>query len=138
MTAQPWSFGDPTGPGDQFNARDHLKHLIAFVQPSRETVTTRFGTDETTRCRYVVCLDGADHAGQVDDNPLVFGNLGQNAWGGGESAIVLGRVDQAAAKAGQSPAFILQPATEEEKATAKAWFDAYASMNAAGHIVINE
>ena len=135
--AQPWSFGDPTGPGDQFNARDYMGGLIAFVQPSRETVTTRFGTDETTRCRYAVILDGAD-AGKVMDNPLVFGNLGENAWGGGDSAIVLGRINQAQAKPGQNPAYILDPATEEEKATAKAWFDTYATMNAAGHVVIGE
>ena len=137
MTAQPWSFGDPTGPGDQFNARDYMAHLVAFVQPSRESVTTRFGTDEVTRVRYAVVLEGPK-AGDVLDNPLVFGNLGQNAWGGGEAAIVLGRIDQAQAKPGQNPAYILNPATDEEKAQAKAWFDTYASMNAAGHIVINE
>ena len=135
MTAQPWKFGDPTGPGDLFNARDHMGRLVAFVQPTREDVSTKFGDDEATRVRYVVILDG-DDAGKTLDGSLIFGNLGLNAWANGDHAIVLGRINQSEAKPGQNPAYILDPADDAEKDTAKAWFDAYATLNAAGHITI--
>lgn len=139
MTANPWTFGDPTGPGDLFNARDYMGRLVAFVQPQRETgIQTRYGTSDATRCRYVVVLDGDEEtAGTVIDNPLVFGNLGDNAWANGDHAIVLGRIGQADAKPGQNPAYILDPASDEDKAAAKAWFGQYASTNAAGHVVIS-
>jgi len=100
--------------------------------------TSKFGEDEVTRCRYVVCLDGkGTHPdGTVHENSLVWGNLGINAFANGDHAVVLGRINQAEAKPGQSPAFILDLAEEADKVAAKTWFDANAGMNAAGNIVI--
>jgi hypothetical protein len=142
VTAQPWTFGQPSGPGDQFNARDHLGHFVAFVQPSREEVTTKFGDDEITRCRYVVCLNAEKGSqphpnGLVHDNAAVFGTLLVNAYSNGDHQIVLGWIAQAEAKAGQNPAFILNPAEPEDETAARAWFDANASVNAAGNVAIN-
>ena len=138
MTAQPWTFGDPAGPGDQFNAKEHHHHLVAFVQPAREDVSTKFGDDEATRCRFIVCLDGGDdhEGGLVHDNALVFGNLGVAAYANGDHAIVLGRVSQSEAKPGQSPAWILDQADPADHVMAKSWFEANAGQNAAGHITI--
>jgi hypothetical protein len=139
VTAQPWTFGQPGGPGDQFHTAEHLGHFLAFVQPAREEVTTKFGDDEATRCRYVICLDGkgTHPIGLIHDNTLVFGNLGVSAYSNGDHQIVLGWVDQAEAKQGQNPAFILTPASPEDEETARTWFAANASVNAAGNIAIN-
>jgi hypothetical protein len=132
---EPFTFGDPAGPGDVFNARDFMGELVAFVEPMRENASTRFGEGETTRCRYVIALSG-DQAGEVFDNAYVWGNLGENAYAKGEHNIVLGRINQSEAKPGQNPAYILDPSTEEDQGIARQWFEAYARRNAAGHITI--
>lgn len=130
-----WNFGDPTGNGDQWKAADHVGRLVAFVEPDREEVDTKFGSSEATKCRYIVVLDG-DEPGTVFDNPLVFGNISRDAYSNGTEKIVLGRVAVGAPKAGQSPPYILNPATDEDKKTANAWFSKNAELNAIGRVLI--
>lgn len=131
-----FSFADPTGGGDQWKAAEHVGRLVAFVEPSRESdIPTKFGTTEATKCAYIVVLDGAN-PGTVFDNPLVFGNISRDAYSNGEK-IVLGRVAIGQAKAGQSAPYILNAATDDDKALADKWFTANASLNPAGRILIS-
>ena len=129
-----WGFGDPRGPGDQFQAKEHIGDLVAFVEGKRDTVDTVYGENEVTICRYVVVLDGDDE-GLVYDDPIVFGNLGRAAYNP-EDKIVLGRVGVGQAKKGQNPPYILEPATDEDKAIAGAWFDQNAAINSVGAVII--
>lgn len=130
-----WQFGDPSGAGDQWKAADHVGRLVAFVEPERKEVDTKFGASEATQCRYIVVLDG-DEPGTVFDNPLVFGNISRDAYGMGEQKIVLGRVTVGTPKPGQSAPYILDPASDEDKALAGQWFQANAEVNPLGRVVI--
>lgn len=133
-----WNFGKPSsGGGDQFKAADNIGRLVAFVEPERKNVTTRYGEQDATACTHIVVLDGSD-AGLVYDDPLLFGNISRDAYGDGDAKIVLGRVGIGPAKPGQSPPYILEPATDADQAVAKAWFDANAAVTASGRIKINE
>lgn len=127
-----WAMGDPAGLGDVFQASENIGKLIAFVEPQRTEETTRFGTTEGTRCRYVVILD----TGDIFDNTIIWGNLGKSAFGDGMQQIVLGRVTQGEAKAGQNAPYFLDPATDAEKATATEWFTANAVRSPQGRILI--
>lgn len=131
-----WNFGNPTGAGDQWKAADHVGKLVAFVEPERKAVDTKFGHQEATACRFIVVFDDAG-TGTVFDDPIVFGNISKDAFANGMEKIVLGRVAIGQAKAGQSPPYILEVATDADKAVAGAWFDANASTNAAGRILVN-
>jgi len=132
-----WTFGDPSGMGDQWKAKDHVGSLVAFVEPERKEMETKFGTQEATSCRYIVMLSG-DEAGMVYDDPVVFGNISRDAYSNGEEKIVLGVVSVGQAKDGQSPPFILDPADDKQKSEAAAWFTQHASLNPAGRILIKE
>jgi hypothetical protein len=132
-----WTFGDPSGMGDQWKAADHVGLLVAFVEPERKEMETKFGSQEATVCRYVVVLDG-DDAGMVFDDPIVFGNISRDAYSNGDEKVVLGRVAIGQAKSGQSPPYILNAADDEEKSLAAAWFTQHASLNPAGRILIKE
>lgn len=130
-----WSFGDPSGMGDQWKASEHVGRLVAFVEPERKEMETKFGSQEATVCRFIVVLDG-DDAGSVFDDPIVFGNISRDAFSNGDEKVVLGVVGVGDPKPGQSPPFILSAATDEQKSTAAAWFTQHASLNAAGRIQI--
>lgn len=132
-----WTFGDPVA-GDQFKNADHVGDLVAFISPERKQISTSYGESDATVCRYAVVIDSprSDTIGDVYDEAIIFGNLGRDAYGGGQAKVVLGRIAMGTAKAGQSAPYILNPADEAEKAKAAAWLDSNAAINAAGEVVI--
>lgn len=130
-----WTFGDPKGPGDQFQTKDYVGRLVAFVDGKRVTTDTKFGETEATQCRYAIVIDG-DEAGTVFDDPIIFGNISRDAEADAESKIRLGRIAQGEAKPGKNAPFILEAATDEDKKLAGEWFDANAVINSVGAVLI--
>lgn len=129
-------FGDPDGShGDNFKASEHLGQLVAFVQPARKEIETRYGDQEATVCSAIVAFD-ADGEGLVYDDATVFGNVSRDAYAGGKQKIVLGVIKQGEPKPGQNPPFILDPANESQKDDAAKWFNTNASVNSQGRILI--
>ena len=104
-----------------------FKGSLLIVEPTEfvESINTAFG--ETTAVRANVhVLDGTDDGEpQVHEDALIFPRVLQSTLkskvGKGK---VLGRLAQRPpSKAGQSPAWVLNPASDDDKRTAKAYWD---------------
>lgn len=132
----PWDIGDPGsgGGGDNFKNAEHEKHLLAFIGiTSAPNTKTPYGEDDAARCEWIVCFTD----GYVKRDRLVFGTAIVPALVDAGSAIVVARlVKGASAKPGQSPPWILETATDDEKAQAGAWLDGHAVKMPSGTILV--
>lgn len=118
-------FGDP-GERSNFKLADHEGALILFTPRSlEEDIETSFGESDAIKADVVVL---ANAKGKVLDEPieesgvLIFQRvvIGQLSDAIGKRR-VLGTIGRGQAKKGQSAPFIIVPATDDEKATARAY-----------------
>lgn len=101
-----------------FDLNDHLGNLVVVIPQKVDTINTKFGPSEAVLCDIHV-LDGApgDH-----EDVLLFGKvlLGQLKTRIGE--MVLGRIGQGIAKAGNNPPWVIEAATEQDAKTGEDWY----------------
>lgn len=92
-----------------------LKGALVLIEVlAHETgITTAFGDTDAIRANVAV-LDG-EQKGQTYPDCLIFPKALQSQLRPRVGAKVLGRVSQGAAKAGQSPPWLLTEATEDDK-----------------------
>lgn len=134
LAGDDFTFGKPAA-GDQFRSADNVGALCAFVSVTSEDVNTKFGAADAAKCRYVIVLDG-DDAGTIYENTLVFGAAMVPSLTGSDDEIILGRIAQGEAKAGQSPPFLLEDADSDDETLAMKFFKANAKRNAVGQIAV--
>jgi hypothetical protein len=108
-------FKDPSSGGDKFPLED-LKGalLLISVHELVPEMQTSFGPATPIRADVAV-LDGA-RKGEVFTDALLFGKLLQAALRGSVGEMVIGRLGRGIAKAGQSAPWILEAATDADKA----------------------
>ena len=121
-------FDDPGAPGgDKLPLADLNGRLLMIeVHEALSGVQTSFGTTDPVRCDVHV-LDG-DAKGERYTDALIFPKVlcGQlRAKVGGK---VLGRLGQGVAKPGQSAPWVINAATDDEKATGKKYLDHLATL----------
>lgn len=124
-------FATPAAPTGAFKPADHIGSLLVIEPLAVETgITTVNGPADALRAN-VTILDGP-HAGERADDALIWGKVLRSQLAPLIGQKVLGRLGQGAAKPGQSPAWVLNDPTDDDKATAKAWATgANAPVNAA-------
>lgn len=130
-----WKIGKPGRGGGEFDKAQHEGHLLAFVGVEEQhDVQTKFGPADAALCAYVCCIDD----GMVLKAFPVFGTalVPRIVEGAAESEIVAGRLGKGTAKAGQSPAWLLFDASEEDEELVGKWFDANAVRMPSGRIEI--
>lgn len=122
--------------GSGIQLKDHLGELIVFIGCVLEPdVQTTFGTSNAARVAIAVPLDG-EQAGEVFYDSLLFGKAMVPALTQAESDIVVGRLGQGAAKAGQNAPYILTDPTDEEVAAVTAWLEENVAQTDEGGYVI--
>ncbi len=112
-------FADPSAGGDKLPLAELKGALAIFdVREYVEEIHTAFGESSAVRCS-VTIVDGP-MAGKVWGDTLIFPRVLQGALRPNVGRKVLGRIAQGPAKPGQSPPWILEAATDADKAAATA------------------
>lgn len=98
-----------------------LNGALLIIEPVEvvEEINTNFGTTSAVRSNVTV-IDG-DKAGDVYDDTLVFPKVLQSQLKSRTGQKVLGRLGQGQAKPGQSPPWMLNPATPQDEQAATQW-----------------
>lgn len=111
------SFASPSAPSGGITWADHLGHLLLIEPESFESgFKTSFGDADVVKAT-ISDIDSGD----VYDDGLIFPKLLVSQTKSQIGAKVLGRLGQGQAKPGQSAPWILEPASEEDIATAEKW-----------------
>jgi hypothetical protein len=114
-------YADPAaGNGDAFKPGEHKGALLLITKIRQEhDVVTEFGTANPIACNVAV-LDG-EHKGDTFTDTFLFGVALINklkAYDGTDTK-VLARLGQGDAKPGRSAPWILEPASDDDKVTAR-------------------
>lgn len=113
-------FAQPAAPSSGIKWADYNGALILFsVQGLEQNVSTVHGPSDAVRCNIAV-LDGPG-AGEEHENILVFPKLMRAQLSNRVGSLVLGRLGQGVAKAGQSAPWLINPATEQDQQIGSAW-----------------
>ena len=119
MTTDQDPFEDPAH-GDRIVFDDVNGSLLLFTVHSVEHgIETAFGESDAVKCDVAV-LDG-DQKGTTFENTLIFPRVLQGALGPKVGKKVLGRLGQGEAKKGQSPPWMLDDPTDDDKKVGRAW-----------------
>jgi hypothetical protein len=125
-------YADPAaGNGDAFKPAEHRGALLLITNIRQEMdVVTEFGTANPIACNVAV-LDG-DHKGDTFTDTFLFGValINKLKTFAGTDTKVLARLGQGDAKPGRSAPWILDPATEDDKAIARR-YEAHIATTAA-------
>lgn len=116
------AFGGPAE-GGRFNAETHKGRLLLITPKSyEEDITTTYGKKDAVKADVVVIDEANPAASEKIEDALLFGGvlIGQTKSMIGKQ-LVLGRLGQGAAKAGQNPPWKLDDPTEDEKVKARAY-----------------
>lgn len=109
------TFNDPSQGGDRLPLDDVNGSLLLFTVKSVEKdIQTTFGVSDAVKADVAV-LDGIRKA-EVFTDTLVFPRVLRSALSPHVGAMVIGRLGKGTAKPGQSPPWILDAASDEEKA----------------------
>jgi hypothetical protein len=111
-------FDDPGTGGDQLPLND-LNGALLLIAVLEETdpIETKFGPNTAIRADIAV-LDGAKKGNCYDDT-LIFPRVLKSSLRGKENKRIVARLGQGPAQQGKSPPWVLNPATAEEKETAR-------------------
>lgn len=132
----PHSISKPASGGSGFRAADHLGELVVFVGCSLEAdIDTTFGSTNAARVEITVPLDG-ENAGEVYYDSLIFGKALVPSLANAQGPIVVGRMAQGEAKAGQNPPYILTDPTEEEEKTVLKWLNENIGTDTRGNYIV--
>jgi hypothetical protein len=124
--------GRPAAGGGGFNKDDHLDHLLGFVEPQAEEVSTSFGEAVAARCSYIFCCDDAT----VDSDVLLFGSVIAPRLCEAEDEVVAGRLTKGLAKPGRSAPWLLDDPTDDDLDAVEAFLEANATRLPSGKIVM--
>lgn len=114
-------FDDPKT-GDYVQVSDLVGHLVLwYPSEHRQGVQTQFGEKDAVITDIVDLTDGATYLGAMILQGALIGVLKRNA---GTGRPVLGVVGKGEAKKGQAAPYILNPASDEQKATAREYIAA--------------
>jgi|SRR5215471_2224752 len=131
--------GTGGGGGSGFKNAEHNGHAVGFVnnEERRDVHTAQFGTAELVAfSEYVVCVTCGF---KVWHDHMTFGKAMAPAILASDEPLVLGVIGKGDAQAGKNAAWLLFDASDEERASAQAWFDAHSvRMPGSGRIVIEE
>lgn len=109
------TFNDPGSGGDRLPLKELVGSLLLVtVREETGIIKTAFG-DATAIRADVAVLDGSSK-GEVYADTLIFPKKLKGQLSGSVGGKVIGRLGQGTAKAGQSPPWQLEPATEADKA----------------------
>jgi hypothetical protein len=110
-------FNDPAAPGgDKLPLAELNGALLLFeVREALANVATSFGVTDPVRCDVTV-LDGPKKAETFSD-ALIFPKVLAGQLRGSVGGMVLGRLGQGIAKAGQSAPWVLNAASDADKET---------------------
>jgi hypothetical protein len=118
-----------------FDKKEHEGHLCIFVEPKAEEMTTRYEKEATAaRCSYTCCLE----CRSVVSDALLFGAVLVPQLTNGGEELVVGKLGQGEAKAGQNAPWLLWDPTEEEEAKAEAFLERYATRLQSGKVVVEQ
>ena len=123
-------FRDPTTGGDKLPLDDLKGSLLLFsVHEQMGEMQTSFGVATPIRADVAV-LDGA-HKGAAYADALIFPRVLQGNLRGAIGEMVIGRLGKGTAKAGQSAPWILEAASEADKAVGERYRAHVAAQTAA-------
>lgn len=112
-------FNDPTTPGQGIKWEHYNGALLIIdVHGVKNDITTTFGLSDAVAAT-VTIADGPE-AGRVYADTLIFPKILQSQTSSKVGSKVLGRLGQGVAKPGQSAPWMLNPATDQDKAQAGA------------------
>lgn len=116
-------FADPATPSSGMDLNEYSGSLLLFqvlgVEPHVPTVHTKPGEQSPAVRANVTALDGPA-AGRLYEDTLIFPKILQSQLKSRVGQMVLGRLGRGVAKPGQSAPWMLNPATEQDKAIANA------------------
>jgi hypothetical protein len=124
--------GKPGSSNSGFSKDDHLDHLLGFVEPQAEEVSTSFGDTTAAHCSYVFCVDD----GTVESDPLIFGSALVPRLVDVEEEVVAGRLAKGLAKPGRSAPWLLDDPTDADLEAVEAFLEANATRLPSGRIVM--
>lgn len=127
-----FKIGRPSSSSVGFDKATHLGHLLAFIEPTSEETTTKFGPADAARVPYVLCCT----CKSVDTDVLLFGRALVPAVVGTDEDVVVGVLAQGEAKTGQSAPWILEDPTDEELEEAGRLLGECAVKMPSGRIVV--
>lgn len=131
------TLNDPGVGGDKLPLADLKGSLLLFTVHEVVTgITTSFGITDAVRCDVAV-LDGPQKAATYADT-LVFPKWLQGQLRGSVGEMVIGRLGQGDAKAGQSPPWTLAAVTDDEKATGERYLQHVATLQPAAAAPTND
>lgn len=117
-------FADPAAPSGGMDLNNYTGALLLVqvlgVEPHVPTVHTKPGENSPAVRATVSVLDGPN-AGEVNEDTLIFPKMLQAQLKSRVGQLVLGRLNRGVAKPGQSAPWVLDPATDADKATADAF-----------------
>jgi hypothetical protein len=115
-------FDDPGTGGDKLPLDDLLGSLLLVtVHEETDPIETQYGTNTAIRADVAV-LDGA-HKGDVYADTLIFPRVLKSSLRSKDGKKVVARLGQGAKQPGKSAPWVLNPAGDDEKATAKKYLD---------------
>jgi hypothetical protein len=129
-----WRFSKPSAGGGGFSKDDHEGHLLVFVEPKAEEMSTSFGESTAARCSFVVCLDDDLVEADVD----IYGTVLVPALTEPGEELIVGHLVKGDAKPGRNPPWLLEDPTDEEFARAEAFFAKRAARLPSGRIVVEK
>lgn len=125
--------------GDKFEAEALNGSLLVFIgRELMPDVATRFGSTDAVKIAFVGVIDGPE-AGRVLRETLIFGMAlvpALTPHEGDDVEVVIGRLGQATAKAGQSPAWVLIDPSDADLAVADEYLEANATRTKGGAIIL--
>jgi hypothetical protein len=131
----PFTFSKPSaGGGGGFSKDEHEEHVLVFVEPKAEEMSTSFGDTTAARCSYVVCLD----CDLVESDVIIFGTALVPAITDSGEELVVGHLVKGDAKPGRNPPWLLEDPIDEELARAEAFFATRAARLPSGRIVVEK
>jgi hypothetical protein len=115
-------FDDPGTGGDKLPL-DNLKGslLLITVRDETDPIETKFGMTTAIRADVAV-LDGA-HKGDVYTDILIFPRVLKASLRGKDGRLIVARLGRGVKQDGKSAPWILEPANDGEKATARKYLD---------------
>lgn len=125
-------FSKPSAGGSGFSKDEHEEHLLCFVEPKAEEMSTSYGDTTGARCSYVVCVND----NLVESDVVIFGTALVPAICDSGEEIVVGLLAKGTAKPGRSAPWLLEDPHDEEIARAEAFFAQHAARLPSGRIVI--
>jgi hypothetical protein len=121
-------------PVDRFGKDEHKGHMVLFVSPEPQTMTTQFGEGDAAVCKAVVC--GSCRTGWL--SVPVFGNSLVPRLTIATDDVVIGILVQGkAAKSGQNPPWLLDDPSDTDLKLAREIVELVLVRGASGRLLVD-